>query len=98
MPSITRRSLTYLAEHYLGIKVEERKIAVSELKDFVECGLCGTAAVISPVGKIVNGDKTYEFKTDLGDGTKTITKLYNLLRNIQLKKVKAPDGWILEIK
>lgn len=98
LPSITRRSLTYLAEHYLDIKVEERKIAVDELSDFVECGLCGTAAVISPVGKIVNGDKTYEFKTDLSDDEKTITKLYNLLRNIQLKKVKAPDGWILEIK
>lgn len=98
LPSITRRSLTYLAEHYLNIKVEERNINVSELKNFTECGLCGTAAVVTPVGKIVAKDKTYEFSSDLGDDSKTITKLYNLLRNIQLKRVPAPEGWILQVK
>lgn len=54
LPSITRRSLMYVAEHYLGLKVEERDVYFDEVKDFAECGLCGTAAVISPVGKIVN--------------------------------------------
>lgn len=48
LPSITRRSLIYVAEHYLGLKVEEREVLFEEVKDFAECGLCGTAAVISP--------------------------------------------------
>ena len=47
LPSITRRSLVYVAEHYLGLKVTTRKVRLDELKDFAECGLCGTAAVIS---------------------------------------------------
>lgn len=52
LPSITRRSICYVAEHYLGLKVEHRQVRFDEVKDFAECGLCGTAAVISPVGKI----------------------------------------------
>ena len=52
LPSITRRSLMHVAEHYLGLKVEEREVYKEELKEFRECALCGTAAVLSPVGKI----------------------------------------------
>ena len=54
LPSITRRSLIQVAKEYLGLEVEEREVLFDEVKDFAECGLCGTAAVISPVGKIVN--------------------------------------------
>ena len=54
LPSITRRSLVYVAKEYLGLEVEEREVYFDEVKDFAECGLCGTAAVISPVGKIVD--------------------------------------------
>ena len=54
LPSITRRSLVYVAKEYLGLEVEERPVYFDEVKDFAECGLCGTAAVISPVGKIVD--------------------------------------------
>ena len=50
LPSITRRSLVYVAKEYLGLEVEERPVYFDEVKDFAECGLCGTAAVISPVG------------------------------------------------
>ncbi|MBR6475333.1 MAG: branched-chain amino acid aminotransferase, partial [Lachnospiraceae bacterium] len=57
LPSITRRSLVYVAQHYLGLKAEERVIPFEEVKDMAECGLCGTAAVISPVGKIVDHGK-----------------------------------------
>ena len=49
LPSITRRSLVYVAKEYLGLEVEEREVYFDEVKDFAECGLCGTAAVISPV-------------------------------------------------
>jgi len=57
LPSITRRSLVYVAEHYLGMKVEHREVYFDEVKDFAEAGLCGTAAVISPIGKIVDHGK-----------------------------------------
>ena len=50
LPSITRRSLVYVAKEYLGMEVEEREVLFEEVKEFAECGLCGTAAVISPVG------------------------------------------------
>lgn len=95
LPSITRRSLMYVAEHILGMKVEERKVRVDELSDFVECGLCGTAAVISPVGKIVDHGKEIVYgMDDMGPVTK---KLYDALRGIQLGTMEAPEGWIFEI-
>ena len=65
LPSITRRSLMYIAEHYLGLEVEERDVYVDELKDFAECGLCGTAAVISPVGKVVDHGKEICFPSGM---------------------------------
>lgn len=95
LPSITRRSLMYVAEHILGMKVEERRVAISELDSFVECGLCGTAAVISPVGKIVDHDReiTYGME-DMGPVTR---RLYDTLLGIQMGTVEAPEGWIFEI-
>ena len=65
LPSITRRSLMYVAEHYLGLEVEEREVYLDEVKDFAECGLCGTAAVISPVGKIVDHGKEICFPSGM---------------------------------
>ena len=92
LPSITRRSLMHVAKEYLGLEVEERPIALSELSDFVECGLCGTAAVISPVGKIVDHDREIVYgMDDMGPITK---KMYDTLRGIQLGTVEAPKGWI----
>ena len=57
LPSITRRSILYVAKEYLGLEVEEREVYMDEVPEFAECGLCGTAAVISPVGKIVDHGK-----------------------------------------
>ena len=93
LPSITRRSLVYVAQHYLGLEVEEREILYTEIKDFKECALCGTAAVLSPVGKIVNhGDEVnYEYENGSGEIT---AKLYETLIGIQLGRIEAPDGWI----
>ena len=54
LPSITRRSLLYVAKEYLGLETEEREVPLEEVPEFSECGLCGTAAVVSPVGKIVD--------------------------------------------
>ena len=95
LPSITRRSLMYVAEHILGMKVEERRVRVDELDQFAECGLCGTAAVISPVGKIVDHGREIVYgMEDMGPVTK---KLYDALRGIQMGTIEAPEGWIVEI-
>ncbi len=96
LPSITRRSLMYVAEKYLGLEVEEREVYIDEVKDFAECGLCGTAAVISPVGKIVNKGEEICFPSGM-EAMGTITKkLYDTLTGIQMGEIEAPEGWIVE--
>ena len=97
LPSITRRSLEYVAEKYLGLEVEEREIPLTELPEFDECGLCGTAAVISPVGKIVNGDQVIAFPSGMEKMGPTIQKLYDTLTGIQMGRIEAPEGWICNI-
>lgn len=94
LPSITRRSLMQVAKDILGMEVEEREVAVTELGDFAECGLCGTAAVISPVGKIVDHGKEYNFA---GMGP-AIQKLYDTLTGIQMGRIQGPEGWIQVIE
>ncbi len=94
LPSITRRSLMYVAEHYLGLKVVQRPVKLSELPDFAECGLCGTAAVISPVGKIVDHGKEVCFPSGMNEMGEITKKLYDTLTGIQMGTVKAPEGWI----
>ena len=98
LPSITRRSLVHIAEHMLGLKVEHRPVKFSELKDFAECGLCGTAAVISPVGKVVGKEETIEFPSGMEKMGPVTQKLYDTLRGIQLGTIEGPEGWIREIK
>jgi branched-chain amino acid aminotransferase len=98
LPSITRRSLCYVAEHYLGLTVEHRPVKFSEVKDFAECGLCGTAAVISPVGKIVDHGKEICFPSGMDKMGEVTKELYDTLTGIQMGTIKAPDGWIREIK
>jgi len=98
LPSITRRSLCYVAEHYLGLKVENRPVYFEEVKDFAECGLCGTAAVISPVGKINDHGKEICFPSGMEKMGEITKKLYDTLTGIQMGTIKAPDGWIREIK
>ncbi len=94
LPSITRRSLCYVAEHYLGLKVEHREVLFSEVKDFAECGLCGTAAVISPVGKIYDHGKEICFPSGMEKMGPVIQKLYDTLTGIQMGRIEAPKGWI----
>lgn len=97
LPSITRRSLLQVAADYCGLEVEEREIELAEIGEFAECGLCGTAAVISPVGKIVDHGKEICLPagmTEMGPVTK---KLYDTLTGIQMGRIPAPEGWIVEI-
>ena len=97
LPSITRRSLMVVAKEYLGLEVEEREVYFDEVKDFAECGLCGTAAVISPVGKINDHGTDIEFPTGMDEMGPTISKLRDTLTGIQMGKIEGPEGWIVEI-
>ena len=97
LPSITRRSLMYVAEHYLGLEVEQREVYMDEVKDFAECGLCGTAAVISPVGKIVDHGKEICFPSGMEEMGPVTKKLYETLTGIQMGRIEAPEGWIHRI-
>ena len=98
LPSITRRSLCYVAEKYLGLTVEHRPVKFEEVKDFAECGLCGTAAVISPVGKIVDHGKEFIFPAGMEKMGPITQKLYDTLTGIQMGRLEAPEGWIKVIE
>ena len=94
LPSITRRSLVTVAKDYLGLEVEEREVFFDEVKDFAECGLCGTAAVISPVGKINDHGKEICFPSGMEKMGPVTQKLYETLTGIQRGRIQAPEGWI----
>ena len=94
LPSITRRSLEVVAKDYLGLEVEEREVFFDEVASFDECGLCGTAAVISPVGKINDHGKEICFPSGMDEMGPVTKKLYDTLTGIQMGRIEAPEGWI----
>ena len=98
LPSITKRSLIHVAREYLHIEVTERAIAKSELASFAECGLCGTAAVISPIGRIVDHEDTIDFPSGMEAIGPVLGKLRETLTGIQMGEIASPEGWIYEIK
>ena len=98
LPSITRRSLVQVAKDYLGLEAEEREITLEEVSDFAECGLCGTAAVISPVGKINDHGREICFPSGMEEMGPVTKKLYDTLTGIQMGRIEAPEGWVHEIK
>ena len=98
LPSVTRRSIVYVAKNILGLKVEERTVRLDEVHNFKEMGLCGTAAVISPVGKINDHGKEICFESGMEKMGPVIQKLYDTLTGIQMGRLEAPEGWIHEIK
>ena len=97
LPSISRRSLVHVAKEYLGLEVEEREVLFDEVKDFAECGLCGTAAVISPVGKIVDHGKEICLPSGMDEMGPVTKKLYETLTGIQMGRIEAPKGWIYTV-
>jgi branched-chain amino acid aminotransferase len=98
LASITNKSLMTLAEE-MGLKVERRPIALDELAEFEEVGACGTAAVISPIGKIVDRftGKTWEYCKD-GKAGPVSTKLYKNLQGIQYGDIPDMHGWVTVIE
>lgn len=97
LPSITRRSIMTVAEDILGMKVEHRPVRFDEVKEFAECGLCGTAAVISPVGKIVDHGKEICFPSGMSEMGPVTKKLYDTLTGIQMGRIEGPKGWLYEL-
>ena len=97
LPSITRRSIVDVAKNYLGLKVDERPVKLEEVENFTEMGLCGTAAVISPVGKINDHGKEIAFASGMDEMGPVLQKLYDTLTGIQHGHIEAPEGWIREI-
>ena len=98
LPSITRRSLLVVAKEYLGLEVEERQISKEELADMKEIGLCGTAAVISPIGQIDDHGKSIMVPSGMDIIGPVLGKLRETLTGIQMGTEKAPEGWVVEIK
>ncbi len=97
LPSITRRSILYVAKEILKMDVEERRINKNELSDFAECGLCGTAAVISPVGQIDDHGKSIVYNEGKDEMGPVLKKVYDTLTGIQMGRLPAPEGWIYTI-
>lgn len=93
LPSITNKSLIRLAED-MGMKTEIRKIPIEELNTFEEVGACGTAAVISPIKKIVDihTGKIFEYCKDGKPGPISL-KLYQKLQAIQQGDESDIYGW-----
>lgn len=98
LPSITNKSLRQIAKD-LGMEVEERPVSIDELETFEECGACGTAAVISPIGEIydLQTDKTYRFGT-MDTVGKTCQELYKDLQDIQYGRTEDKHNWTLEVE
>ena len=94
LPSITRRSLLYVAKEYLGLETEEREVTLEEVPEFAEFGLCGTAAVVSPVGKIVDHGREICFASGMDEMGPVTKQLYDTLTGIQMGRIEAPEGWI----
>ncbi len=97
LPSITRRSLVTVARDILGLEVTERQVRLDELENFAECGLCGTAAVISPVGKVVDHGRDICFASGMDEMGPVIKELYDTLTGIQMGRIAGPEGWIRRI-
>lgn len=92
LPSITNMSLITLAKD-LGLRTERRQVEESELESFEEVGACGTAAVISPIKKIVDDETGKEFNYGTEPGPIS-TKLYNKLLAIQTGDEADKFGWV----
>lgn len=101
LPGITRDSVIQLCKEW-GYEVEEKRISIDEIYEAHKAGILeevwgtGTAAVISPVGKLRWGDEIMQVK-DGGIGELS-HKLYDTVSGIQLGKIEDTHGWIVEIK
>jgi branched-chain amino acid aminotransferase len=93
LPSVTNKSIQELALD-MGMKVERRPVPVEELSEFDEAGTCGTAAVITPIRKVVDADKNiiYTISKDGQPGPIT-SRIYHKLVGIQYGEEEDKFGW-----
>ncbi|MBQ8229795.1 MAG: branched-chain amino acid aminotransferase [Clostridia bacterium] len=100
LPGITRKSCIEVLKK-LGYTVEERLLSLDELVLAMESGKleeawgCGTAAVVSPIGKLAYRDKEYV----IGGGKigEVTQKLYDILTGIQWGKCEDEFGWVYKL-
>ncbi|WP_425145050.1 branched-chain amino acid aminotransferase [Deinococcus sp.] len=97
LASITKYSLLHIAQHRLGMPVEEGEVYIERLDEYTEAGACGTAAVITPIGGIQHGEQLHVFYSESEVGPVT-RQLYDELCGIQYGDREAPEGWIIKVK
>jgi len=98
LPSVTRRSIMALAEQELGMKVEHRPIELrKEISEFEEVGACGTAAVLSPVGKILIDGEWHHFHDNGESAGPVMQQLYDSLVSLQRGEREDSYGWTYEV-
>lgn len=95
LPSVTRRSLVDVAKKMLGMTIEQRPVMFEEVDQFVECGMCGTAAVISPVGEIDADDRQIVY--GMGHVGPVMRELRETLTGIQVGEIADQFGWVHKI-
>ncbi|WP_176013023.1 branched-chain amino acid aminotransferase [Victivallis sp. Marseille-Q1083] len=93
LPSVTNKSLMQLAAD-LGMPVEQRRINKAELADFTEVGACGTAVVITPIGKIFYRDQVFDYGDTIGP---VLKKLYEVMTGTQYGELPDRYGWLMEL-
>ena len=100
LPGVTRRSCIEVLKSK-GYNVSERLLSIDELAEALENGTleeawgCGTAAVISPIGKLAYKDKDYIVSGGkIGEVTQM---LYDTLTGIQWSKIEDTFGWIVPV-
>ena len=94
LPSITNNSLMTIAAD-LGMEVERRKVRADELPDFAEVAACGTAVVLTPIGRIFDGDKVIDYhQTEIGPH---LRRLYEEMTGIQHGERPDKHNWLVEI-
>ncbi|MGO1398652.1 MAG: branched-chain amino acid aminotransferase [Brevibacterium yomogidense] len=99
LDGVTRRSVLDLASG-LGLTPEERPITVEEWRagaadgTIVEAFACGTAAAVTPIGKLVSDDWTVDHGETPGETTMTMRKT---LLDIQYGRAEAPEGWMVKL-
>ena len=94
LPSITRKSILQIAKKKFNIKVEEREIDFfQEIENFAEVGICGTAAILTPVSDIITDEKIYQFLSK----NEKILQIYQELTGIQQGEIEDPFNWIITL-
>ncbi|WP_448856267.1 branched-chain amino acid aminotransferase [Corynebacterium camporealensis] len=100
LPGITRDSLLQVAED-MGYKVEERRISAedwrkdAESSKMTEAFACGTAAVITPVGRVLGNDG--EFVVNNNEAGDVTMAMRERLTGIQRGTVEDKHDWLTKV-